>query len=95
MHRRTLRAISNLQSWAWVVGSGELNEQVPVERDDEIGDLSRTFNLMTANLKNVTTSRDELEMEMTYRREAEEELKIANENLQEQAATTPAVRTEA
>jgi signal transduction histidine kinase len=55
MYRRTLRTISKLQTGTAIVGSGNLDYTIKAERQDEIGELSRAFNTMTANLKSATT----------------------------------------
>ncbi len=48
---RTLKSISDLQAGTAVIGSGDLNYKIENNRKDEIGELSRSFNQMTANLK--------------------------------------------
>jgi PAS domain S-box-containing protein len=83
--RRTLRAIAELQAGARIIGSGDLDFAIPVKKEDEIGELSRAFNQMTANLKQVTASKADLEREITHREQAEEHLRAMNERLQEQA----------
>ena len=46
---------------------------IPDDRRDEIGDLSRAFNTMTTDLKNVTASKAELETEVAERKQAQAE----------------------
>lgn len=52
--------IRALQKAAEELGHGNLEYQVPVESNDEIGQLSRTFNRMVLNLKEITASRDQI-----------------------------------
>jgi len=79
--RRTLGAISNLQAGTEVIGSGNLDYKLEVKRNDEIGDLSRAFNRMTANLKGVTGSKADLEREIAERKKAEEALRESERRL--------------
>lgn len=66
--------ILDLQKGTAVIGSGDLDHQVGTTTKDEIGDLSRLIDAMTANLKKVTASRDELNAEITVRRQVERTL---------------------
>jgi PAS domain S-box-containing protein len=59
--RRTLKSISNLQEGTKIIGSGNLDYKLKENTKDEIGDLSHSFNMMTANLKTVTASKADLE----------------------------------
>jgi len=72
--RRTLRSLSELATAAGVIGSGNLESVIPVRSRDEIGDLTRAFNLMAVNLKGVTASKADLEREVSERRAAQDEL---------------------
>lgn len=75
LFRRTLKSISELRAGTKVIGSGNLDYSVPVGHNDEVGDLSRAFNQMTAELKSVTASKAELETEIDQRKKAEEALR--------------------
>jgi len=88
------RSLSNpvrkLSEGAAIIGSGNLNYRVGTDGQDEIGDLSRAIDQMTINLKKVTASRDELNLEVAERRAAEVrleqslvELKQTNAELQQ------------
>jgi PAS domain S-box-containing protein len=72
--RRTLDSVADLQEGARIVGSGNLDHTIPEGKDDEIGELTRSFNRMTANLKTVIASKKELEREMAERKKAEEKI---------------------
>ncbi|MBI4330231.1 MAG: GAF domain-containing protein [Chloroflexi bacterium] len=71
IYRRILRSLSALHAGTRVVGSGNLDFTIAEQQKDEIGDLSRAFNRMTANLKSVTASKADLEDEIARRRQAE------------------------
>jgi len=79
--RRTITSIAKLQDSVKVIGSGDLNHVIPEKGDDEIRDLSRAFNQMTVDLKEVTASKAELEREVAERKKAEEEVGERNEEL--------------
>lgn len=75
VQRRLLKSIADLHSGTKVIGSGNLDFALEVKHDDEIGELSRAFNLMTTDLKGVTASKTELEREVVERKRAEEEVR--------------------
>ena len=56
------------------LGKGRLDLVMSGSRQDEIGMLSRAFNQMVADLKNVTASRDELNAEVAERLSVERQL---------------------
>ncbi|HSD58247.1 MAG TPA: response regulator, partial [Methanotrichaceae archaeon] len=74
INRRTLTSLSNLQTGAEIIGSGNLDYSIVEKKDDEIGELAKAFNRMTANLKTVTASKADLEREIVERKRAEERL---------------------
>jgi PAS domain S-box-containing protein len=74
--RNTLKSISELQSGIAVIGSGNLDYTLKAEKKDEIGEISRSLNQMTANLKTVTASKIDLEREIVERKKAEAEREI-------------------
>ena len=80
-YRRTLKSLDSLQEGATLVGSGDFSHAIDESSDDEIGDLARSFNRMTVDLRNVTASRSELEREVAERKRAEEDLRTKNEEL--------------
>jgi PAS domain S-box-containing protein len=67
--------IKRLSEGAQIVGSGNLDYQIRTPLKDEIGQLSRTFDKMTSDLKTTTASRDELNIEIEERKQAEETLR--------------------
>jgi len=52
--RGTLKSISKLQAGTRIIGSGDLDYSVKTNKNDEIGELSDSFNQMAINLKNLT-----------------------------------------
>jgi signal transduction histidine kinase len=51
LYRTIARPIAELSAAAARVGAGDLETQIPVEREDELGRLSRRFNEMTSSIK--------------------------------------------
>ena len=68
VYRRVFASLAELEAGAKIIGTGNLDFALAVKRNDEIGNLSRAFNLMTASLKDVTASKAELEREVAERR---------------------------
>lgn len=75
MIRSINTSLSALRKGTEVIAAGNLNHPIAITSEDEIGELSRAFNLMSERLKNTTTSRDELRKEMEERRRTEEALR--------------------
>ena len=73
--------IKRLSRGVEIVGSGNLDYKIRTNLRDEIGQLSRSFDKMTQDLKLTTASRDELNMEITERSKKEEQLKQLTEEL--------------
>ena len=69
-----VRPLTKLQEGTEMIGSGNLDYKVGTSAEDEVGQLSRAFDQMTANLKVITASRDELNKEVAQRKQAEEAL---------------------
>jgi PAS domain S-box-containing protein len=69
--RRTLKSVEELQNGINTVSSGNLEFVIETKREDEISELSQSFNQMTANLKTVTASKTDLEKEISGRKHAE------------------------
>ncbi len=72
--------LEKLSSGAAVIGKGDLDHRVDVVSNDEIGRLAMAFNRMVKNLKIVTASRDDLNLEIQSRKKLQEELIIAIKN---------------
>ncbi len=73
IQRRVLKSVAALRAGTSVIGSGELDFRIEERKNDEIGELPRAFNQMTANLKAVTASKTDMETEIAERKRAEQE----------------------
>jgi PAS domain S-box-containing protein len=69
--RSIAEPIKKLSKGAEIIGRGNLDYKVATDFKDEIGQLSRSFDRMVLDLKTTTASRDELNREITERRQAE------------------------
>ncbi len=58
-----------------IIGQGNFNHKLSTERDDEFGQLARSFNTMSENLNKITASRDELNEEIVQRVQSDLERK--------------------
>ena len=63
------------------IGAGDLDYRVGTGAGDEIGQLGRAFDRMTQKLKQITASRDELDLEVKARKKAERALQNSMEQL--------------
>ena len=75
--RRMVQPIQRLRDSARAVQAGDLSQQVPVDRPDEIGDLAAAFNAMTTKL---ARSRAELEHKEEMRARLLEQVITAQED---------------
>ncbi len=75
--------IRALQEGAAQIGRGNLDFKIGTAARDELGQLGRAFDQMTAELKIITASRDELDREVTERKKAEEDLQESMGELEE------------
>ncbi|MBS1213417.1 MAG: domain S-box [Proteobacteria bacterium] len=66
-----------------IIGAGNLQYRVALPYDDELGELSRDFDRMLEQLREVTASREELRREVVERLRAEDELRSSEEVLKE------------
>lgn len=69
--------LHELQAGMRIVGGGDLDHRVGTSAKDEVGQLSRAFDLMVRNLKNKTTSIENLNREIGERKMLE---KVSLEN---------------
>jgi PAS domain S-box-containing protein len=82
-YRRVARGLEVLKSGTDIIGSGNLDYAIPEKSRDEIGDLSRAFNRMAANLQHITASKSELEKTIAECRVMETNLSRSNAKIQE------------
>lgn len=76
-----IRPIKKLYEGTEHIGKGDLNYRVEVKTNDEIGQLADSFNKMAQDLKETTTSMENLNKEIAQRKQAEEALSIEKEHL--------------
>jgi signal transduction histidine kinase len=69
--RAIAQPIFQFQKGVEIIGAGNLDYRLGSTASDEIGELSRAFDAMTANLQETTVSRDELGREVAERQKAE------------------------
>jgi len=77
------KRIERLRKGTEMIGGGDLDHKVGTAARDEIGELSRAFDEMTAQLKDTTVSRDDLAKEVEERKLAEAELARSNADLEQ------------
>lgn len=74
--------LEKLKTAAHEVGKGNLDTKIEIQTEDEIGRVAASFKKMTNDLKKTTTSIDNLSREITERKRAEEEARIACDKLE-------------
>jgi PAS domain S-box-containing protein len=77
--------IKKLSEGAEIIGSGNLDYKIGLNLKDEIGQLSRSFDKMTSDLKHTTASRDELNREIEERKHVEAALRESEERFRTMA----------
>ena len=75
--------IAELEKDIRIIGSGNLDHKAGTTAKDEIGQLSRAFDMMTGDLKETTASIVDLNKEIDERKQAEEALRESEEALKE------------
>lgn len=81
--RHISKPIVRLSEFVKKTGTGDLEQHLKITSKDEIGELARSFNKMTDNLKVTTASRDELSREVGRRSLAEKKAEDANKSKSE------------
>jgi signal transduction histidine kinase len=81
LQRSVVKPVLKLHEGAEIIGAGNLDHKAGITSTDEIGQLSRAFDAMTANIKTLTVSRNELAREVHERKFVEGKLKKTLENL--------------
>lgn len=84
MIRRINKPLFELRRGTEFIAAGNLSHRTAITAQDEIGELSVAFDLMTEKLSATTVSRDELLKEIEERKRAEEALRQLNETLEQQ-----------
>ncbi|MGR8929961.1 MAG: PAS domain S-box protein [Gammaproteobacteria bacterium] len=89
--RRVLWHLQRLTEATQQIGSGNLDFRIRDTLADEFGDFAHAFDAMTANLKQATASRDDLQREIASNEQAQARLKAYKDQLE----TLVAMRTKA
>lgn len=88
--RPIAEGVRNVSEASAAIAGGDWSRRVPVERNDELGDLAENFNVMTTELQELTSRLEEKNLEVESRnRQLEslnEKLKQSNEELERFAA---------
>jgi signal transduction histidine kinase/HAMP domain-containing protein len=79
MMRRISQALDTLRRGTEMVAAGRLDHRVGTTAADELGDLSRAFDAMTGRLREVTVSKEVLQLEIKERQRIEQEVLAAHE----------------
>jgi signal transduction histidine kinase len=75
------KGLSALQDATNKIANGQFDVRMPVDSDDEIGQLAQSFNEMANQLEHRTTSVDSLNKEIEQRQKVETQLLQLNEDL--------------
>ena len=81
MSNRISSTITRLRDATVKIGEGDLDAQIDISSNDEIGQLAVSFKEMAEHLKTSTTSISNLKKEVVAREEAQKALKIAYQEL--------------
>lgn len=73
--KRLSLPIIRMENFARKVGAGNFNEHMDVRSKDELGRLALSLNTMTRDLRETTTSRDELSREVAERMKTEDRIR--------------------
>ncbi len=87
--RSIAKPIYKLEKGARIIGQGDLGHKVAIASNDEVGQLSRSFDEMVDNLKKIMASRDELEKEIVKRQAVEEQLMALSQDLRAMSVHDP------
>jgi signal transduction histidine kinase len=89
MRRHVTSSLTTLRAGTEAVGAGNLDYRMNLAVRDELGDLARSFDGMTEQLRTITVSKVELQEEVEERKKVEkaleeyaQELQIANKELE-------------
>jgi TMAO reductase system sensor TorS len=93
MTRKIVLPIKKLKDGAQAISEGQFGQNIQIETQDEIADLTRSFNQMAENLRNyqiqverdsaeLTLANEQMEKEIAERKRVEEELRKAHDILE-------------
>ncbi|HAJ26316.1 MAG TPA: hypothetical protein DCG53_03580 [Syntrophus sp. (in: bacteria)] len=81
--RIAAKRLSALHEGVQIIGGGNLDYRITAEGNDELAELARESNQMAASLKESYTSIENLNREITERKQAEEEIRRLNAQLEQ------------
>jgi signal transduction histidine kinase/ActR/RegA family two-component response regulator len=84
--RSITRPIKTLHEGTIIVGNGDLDHKLEINSQDEIGQISQSFQKILTQLKTTLSSKNILEIEIETRKQAEEKLLEVKRNLEEHEA---------
>lgn len=85
---RVVTPIVRLSATAQAIGAGDWSAVAAVDRDDEVGELSRSFNVMTSQIQRLI---EELKDEVVMRSKAEADLKVALTQAEDEQEKTKSI----
>jgi two-component system, sensor histidine kinase and response regulator len=80
LSKKIIKPLIDLRDAARKIGEGDLSSNIKTTSPDEIGELAKSFNQMTENLKRTIVSRDELAVENLERKKIEATLTEAKKH---------------
>ena len=83
MSQRLIQGVEQLGGGMYRVTAGDLDYQIPLSTVDEFGELAKSFNTMSQQLRDSYTSIDNLKDEIARRQHAEMEIHQLNAELEE------------
>lgn len=78
---RLVKPIEKLGLHARKIGRGHYKDPIQSDRNDELGDLMKSFEQMRINLKNTTVSVEQLQTEIEEKNETEKQRKLVEQQL--------------
>ena len=76
--KRITKSLENLRQAAYKISKGDYDTEIEIESNDEVGQLGKSFNVMTTNLKDIIR---QLKNEINERKQADENIMRQNEFL--------------
>jgi signal transduction histidine kinase len=64
--RHILKPVKLLQQGVLQLSTGNMDHNIPVNRNDELGDLTRSFNNMTRRIREMIRARDQLLLDVSH-----------------------------
>jgi HD-GYP domain-containing protein (c-di-GMP phosphodiesterase class II) len=88
LNRIVEKRMAVLHQGVGIIGSGNLDHRINMEGDDELSTLARASNQMAARLKETFTSVENLQLEITARKQAEKQFQNTLESVRKAIGVT-------